>query len=69
MSARIAISSAKGILLTCNKTMLEEYGGPVVLGISWAHSLLKRMGFVQRKASTALSKCNGDDLESLKKGF
>ncbi len=46
VSARIAISSAKGILLTCNKTMLEEYGGPVVLGISWAHSLLKRMGFV-----------------------
>ncbi len=25
VSARITISSAKGILLTCNKTMLEEY--------------------------------------------
>ena len=32
--------------------MLYENGGHILLSGSWAYSLLKRMGYVQRKAST-----------------
>ena len=47
VSARIAMAAARGILLKCNQSMLAEFGGPVQLNRHWAHSLLKRMNFVQ----------------------
>lgn len=31
MSARVAMAAARGILLTCNRSMLAEYGGHVEL--------------------------------------
>jgi len=56
VSVRIAMAAARGILLKCDRTQLAEFGGPVQLNRYWAHSLLKRMKFVKRKATTAKSK-------------
>ena len=66
VSARIAV---RGVLLSYDKTRLEEFGGSVRLGKSWAHSLLQRMNFVQRKATTAKSKQSNADFAMLKKSF
>ena len=49
--------------------LLREYGRPITLKKSWAHSLFKRMGFVQRKATSALSKHSDDDFEKMKTQF
>ena len=54
--AWIAIAAARGIVLTCDRFMLVEFGGHVELNRHWAYSLLHRMNFVQRKATTAKSK-------------
>ena len=56
VSARIAMAAARGILHKCNRSMLAENGGPIQLNRHRAHSLLKRMKFVQRKATTSISK-------------
>lgn len=59
--------AARGILLKCNRSVLAEFGGPVELNRNWAHSLLKRMKFVQRKATTSKGKhlpANFADLRS-----
>ena len=58
MSARIAMAAAWGILLKCNRTKLAEFGGHVELNRQWAHSLLKRMKLVQRKAKSKASEAN-----------
>ena len=69
VSARIAMATARGVLLTYDKTRLEEFGGSIRLNRYWAHSLLKRMNFVQRKATTAKSKQSEADFSMLKKSF
>ncbi len=69
VSARIAMAAARGILLKCDRTKLAEFGGHVELSRHWAHSLLKRMNFVQRKATTAKSKETQADFAELKKSF
>ena len=38
--AQVAIASSRDILLACKKTELQEFGGPVLLGKAWAHSVL-----------------------------
>lgn len=69
VSARIAMAAARGILLSYDKFMLAEYGGHVQLNRNWAYSLLKRMNFVKRKATTAKSKYTGTDFKEVKKAF
>ena len=69
VSAKIAIAAARGILMICTKTKLVEFGGYVQLNRHWAYALLKRMKFVQRKATTAKSKFTPVDYETLKKSF
>ena len=69
MSARIAKAAAWGILLKCDRTKLAEFGGHVELNRQWAHSLLKRMKFVQRKATTTKSKANEANFAEQKKMF
>ena len=49
--------------------MLAEFGGPVQLSRTWAHSLLKRMKFVQRKATTSKSKHTVQNFAQLKEAF
>ena len=69
VSARIAMAATRGILLKCDRTKLAEFGGPVQLNRYWAHSLLKRMKFVQRKAITARSKHTIANFNELKESF
>ena len=40
---------ARGILLSHNKSMLEDYGGSIRLNREWARSILRRMGVYQTK--------------------
>ena len=69
VTARIAMEAARGILLKCDQTKLAEFGGPVQLNRHWAHSLLKRMKFVQRKATTSESKQTAANFTELKESF
>ena len=69
VSARIAMAAAKGILLTCNRSMLAEFGGPITLNRPWAYSLLQRMHYVQRKVTTAKSKHTIENFAELKQQF
>ena len=69
VSARIAMAAARGIVLTCDRSTLVEFGGHVHLSRHWAYSLLHRMKFVQRKVTTAKSKHAVAEFEKLKKQF
>ena len=40
VSAQVAIASSRDTLLACEKTELQEFGGLVLLGKAWAHSVL-----------------------------
>ena len=69
VTARIVMAAARGILLKCDRSKLVEFGGHVELNRQWAHSLLKRMKFVQRKATTAKSKGSDANFVDQKKSF
>ena len=69
VSARIAQAAARGILLKYNPSLLVQNGGPVDLNKFWAHSLMKRMKFVQRKATTSESKSSLVDFAEKKAEF
>ena len=69
VSSRIASAAARGILLKYDKTKLAEFGGHVHLTRHWAHSLLKRMNFVKRKATTSKSKQTAADFGEMKASF
>ena len=69
VSARIAMAAARGIILTCDRSMLAEFGGPVTLNKPWAYSLLEHMKFVQRKATTVKSKHSVENFVELKQQF
>ena len=69
VSARIVMAAARGILLSCNRSRLIEFGGDVELKKQWAYSLLRRMKFVKRKATTAKSKHSTADFARLKQQF
>ena len=56
VSATIVVATARGILLACDKSILVEFSGHVELNEYWVYSLLKQMGFVRRKVTTAKSK-------------
>ena len=49
--------------------MLAEYGGHISLCKSWAHLLLGRMGYVQRKATTSKSKYTAQNFSEVKQTF
>ena len=69
VSARIAMAAARGILLSCDRSRLVEFRGHVNLSRQWAYSLLKRMKFVRRKATTSKSKYTVANFEEQKKSF
>ena len=49
VSSRIVKAAARGILLAYDKGKLAEFGGHISLSKEWAHSVLHRINFVQRK--------------------
>lgn len=56
MNTHTARSAARGIILHLNPSLLQENGSHIELTRNWASSILNRMNFVKRKASTAKSK-------------
>ena len=48
-------AGARGILMSLDRTLLAEFGGHVTQTKAWAVSLLQRMGYTIRKATTKSS--------------
>lgn len=69
VSTRSVVAAARAIVLTMNRSLLKEFGGPIVLNRSWGRSLLKRMDFVQRRATTSKSKFSVENFAEVKKAF
>ena len=69
VNSAIVIASAKGIVMTKNRSLLAEYGGHIVLTSSWAKSLLIRMGMVYRKASTTRCKLSPQEFDARRATF
>lgn len=68
VSSRIVMAAARGILLKCNPSLLAQNGGPITLSKCWAQSLMTRMNFVQRKATTSESKNSLLDFDTEEEG-
>ena len=69
VSIQIVLGAARGILKTIDKQKLREFGGHIDLSRQWALSLLCRMNFVQRKATTAKSKLADVNFKEKRKEF
>ena len=69
LTTQIVMAAARGLLLASNRNILAEYGGHVRINRPWAQSLLERMGYVKRKATTSKSKYSLADFEQVKKQF
>ena len=69
VSSRIVRAAARGILLAYDKAKLVEFGGHVSLSKQWAHSLLHRMNFVQRKRTTSKGKFTVENFAQVKEQF
>ena len=52
MNARVVLAAAEGIVTATDRTLLFENCGHIKLSLDCAYSLLRRMGFVKRKATT-----------------
>ena len=63
------MAAARGMLLASDRSKLAEYGGHILLNHHWAYSFLRRMNFVQRRATTAKSKYPVSDFAEIKKSF
>ena len=57
------------MLLSYDRNTLAENRGHICLNRHWAYSFLRRMNFVQRKATTSLSKYSVSNFSDLKKSF
>lgn len=68
INTAIVRAAAEGILLSQDRTRLQQFGGPATLSCTWAKSLLKRMNFVQRRGSTK-AKVTPEEFERAKTGF
>jgi len=69
VSSQIVIGAARGILKTIDKQKLREFGGHIDLNRHWALSLLCRMNFVQRKATTAKGKFTMENFNEKRQEF
>ena len=52
VNARVVLAATEGIVKATDRTLLFENGGHIKLSLNWACSLLRRMGYVKRKATT-----------------
>ena len=68
ISSTVVAGLGQGLLLKHNKTLLNEYGGPLELNKSWAHSVLRQMGFTKRRA-TSKSKLTVDNFGEVKEQY
>lgn len=68
VNARLVVAAAIGLIAARNRSLLVEYGGNLNPDKGWAQSLLRRMGYVKRKASTS-ARIAVQDFEGVKIGF
>lgn len=52
IGSSVVIAAAEGLVRATDRTLLVEHGGHIALTKTWALSLLGRMGYVKRKATT-----------------
>ena len=52
LGSSIVTAAVEGIVKATDRTLLAEHGGHITLTKTWALSLLGRMGYVKRKATT-----------------
>ncbi len=64
----IVSAAAVGIVSNNDANLLEVNGGHISCGREWAKGLLKRMGYVKRRANTK-SKDSVEEFEALKTQF
>ena len=55
VNTTLVVAGTKGIVESLDRTQLVEYGGDITLTTSWAKSLLKKMNFTKRRATTKCS--------------
>ena len=68
INCNVVLGTARALLLKNNRTLLSDFGGPITLEKDWVRSVLQRMGFSKRRA-TSTSKVTPTDLEELKKNY
>ena len=68
VNSAIARASARGIIRMNNPKLLASNGGHIVLTKKWSKYLLKRMGFVKRKANSK-ARANVDDFVEVKTNY
>ena len=75
-NARIVMAAAEGIVKATDRILLVEHGGHIQLTQAWAYSILKRMDFIRRKATTkskltlsesTFKQCKANYLQKIKK--
>ena len=64
----VVIACAEAIVKRVNNKLLKDNGGPIDLSKTWAKSLLQRIGYVKRKASTS-AKGEPSHFEELKEQY
>ena len=52
IGSNIVMAAAEGIVRAYDRTLLVDHGGTIAMTKTWALSLLGRMGYVKRKATT-----------------
>ena len=68
VNSAIARASTRGIIKMTNPKLLASNGGHIVLTKKWSKYLLKRMGFVKRKANFK-AKANAADFVEVKSKY
>ena len=70
IGSSIVMAAGEGIFRAHDRTLLVQHGGHIQITKTWALSLLKRMGFVKRKATTkSTSSMSGEEFERVKAEF
>ena len=68
VSGQLVHAAAEGIVTTKDRNLIEN-GGHIALSRGWASSLLKRMGYVKRKATTKRSILSDSEFQAQKHKF
>ena len=61
ITTAITMASATAIVRRADRNLLSENGGPLLITVNWAKSLLYRMGFVKRRSTTMKMTVNDFD--------
>ena len=64
----VVIACAEAMVNRVDKKLLKDNGGPIDLSKTWAKSLLQRIGYVKRKATTS-AKVEPSHFEELKEQY